>query len=284
MVYIGRMSLYDAVYFLFGLAVGSFLNVCIHRLPRRESIVFPGSHCPRCGHAVRPYDNIPVISYLVLRGKCRDCGNPISPQYPVVELITGIAFLACALKWEFEPATFVNSLFEAILVCLVFIDYRHQILPDAITIPGTVVGILLSSFQAGGFFNDVVCYNIASSLLPDNPERLIPWAGSIFGAVVGGGVLLVVGLAYKAVRKRQGLGMGDVKMMAMVGGFLGWRLALLTVFFGSFIGSIAGVFLILFRGRNLQHKLAFGTFLGVAATLALLFGPALIDWYVSAQR
>lgn len=278
------MHLYLAFYFLLGLVAGSFLNVCIHRLPRHESIVSPGSHCPECGHAIRPYDNIPVLSYLWLLGKCRDCGKPIPIQYPAVELLTGFAFLSCAFAWNFAAPSFLNSVFLAAIIVLVFIDYQHQILPNVLTIPGAVIGILLSPFQAASFYHDVVSYNIAAALFADDPERALPWVGSIFGALVGGGLLLVVGLVYRWTRKRQGLGLGDIKMMAMIGAFLGWRLALLTVFFGSFIGSVIGLFLILFRGRNLQHKLAFGTLLGAAAALALFYGLPLIDWYTSSRR
>jgi len=278
------MYLYLAFYFLLGLVVGSFLNVCIYRLPRHESIVFPGSHCPECGHAVRPYDNVPVLSYLWLLGKCRDCGKPIPLQYPAVELLTGFALLACALTWNFTRPTFLNSVFLSTMIILAFIDYQHQILPNVLTIPGVIAGILLSPFQAASLYGDVVSYSIAAALLGGDPERILPWVGSVFGAAVGGGLLLVVGYAYKFTRKRQGLGLGDVKMMAMVGAFLGWRLAMLTIFFGSFIGSVIGLFLILFRGKNLQHRLAFGTLLGAAAALALFFGLPVIDWYTSSRR
>jgi len=278
------MYLYLAFYFLLGLVVGSFLNVCIYRLPRHESIVFPGSHCPECGHAVRPYDNIPVLSYLWLLGKCRNCGKPIPLRYPAVELLTGVAFFSCAFTWNFTAPSFLNSVFLAAIIVLVFIDYQHQILPNVLTIPGAAVGILLSPFQAANLYGDVVSYSIATALLGDDAERILPWVGSIFGALVGGGLLLVVGLVYRFTRKRQGLGLGDVKMMAMVGAFLGWRLALLTIFFGSFIGSVIGLFLILFRGKNLQHRLAFGTLLGAAAVSALFFGLPVIDWYTSSRR
>ena len=205
-------------------------------------------------------------------------------QYPAVELLTGFAFLACALAWNFTVPSFLNSAFLAAILVLGFIDYQHQILPNVLTISGTAAGILLSPFQTASFYRDVVSYSIAAALFGDDPERILPWVGSIFGAAVGGGLLLVVGYAYKLTRKRQGLGLGDVKMMAMVGAFLGWRLALLTVFFGSFIGSVIGLFLILFRGRNLQHRLAFGTLLGAAAALALFYGLPLINWYTSSRR
>ena len=267
-------------YGCFGLIIGSFLNVCIHRIPRGESILLPGSHCPRCGEPVRPYDNIPVLSYLLLGGKCRFCRDPISPQYPAVELITGLCFFACSFRWNFEPATFLNSVFLAAVIVLVFIDYHHQILPNVLTIPGAVIGIALSPLQDGSFFADPVTLSLASKLSGESPDSIQPWIGSLLGALAGAGSLYLVAILYIKLRKAQGLGMGDVKMMAMVGAFLGWRLAFLTIFLGSALGSLIGVTLILFKGKNLQHKLAFGTFLGIASAFALFYGLGLIEWYL----
>ncbi len=271
------------LYAVLGLLVGSFLNVCIYRLPRGESVVFPGSHCPRCGKALRPWDNIPLISYLLLRGKCRYCGNPISFQYPLVELLTGMAFYSCALEWEFDSPTFVNTLFLCLTIILVFIDYHHQILPNRITLPGTAVAILISPLQGETFYRDILTGRLIQ-LAGLSVQGVAPWPaafiGSIVGAILGGGVLFLVAYLYQLARKRQGLGMGDVKMVAMVGAFIGWPLALLTVFMGSLLGSIIGIFLIAFKGRNLQHKLAFGVFLGAGAGLALFFGTSFVSWYL----
>jgi leader peptidase (prepilin peptidase)/N-methyltransferase len=265
----------------FGLIIGSFLNVCIYRLPRHESIVFPGSHCPNCGKAVRPLDNIPLLSYLLLAGKCRFCHKPISFQYPLVEALAGLAFFGCAIKWGITPPAFVNSLFLAAVLALVFIDYHHQILPNNITYPGIIAGLLISPLQERDFLRDSVSVGLASLFSEANLDAVLPWMASLLGALIGGGILWLVGAAYQLARRRQGLGLGDVKMMAMIGAFLGWRLALLTIFAGSFIGSIAGVTLILFGGRTLQTKLAFGTFLGIASALALFSGLALIQWYTA---
>ena len=273
------MPLFPVVYGLFGLIIGSFLNVCIYRLPRHESIVFPRSHCTACGSVIRPYDNVPLISFLLLGGKCRFCKNPISLQYPAVEFLTGAAFFACAQIWEFQTPTFVNSLFIAALIVLVFVDYHHQILPDAITLPGVLAGIALSFFQIPDLYRDSLSYGLASAISGDEPTAVLPLVGAILGAVVGAGLLFTVAFAYRIVRKIQGLGMGDVKMMAMVGAFLGWRLALLTILIGSMLGSLVGIFLILFRGRNMQSKLAFGTFLGPGAAVALFFGIRILQWY-----
>jgi leader peptidase (prepilin peptidase) / N-methyltransferase len=266
-------------YSLFGLILGSFLNVCIHRIPRRESVAWPGSHCPSCGVPIRAYDNIPLVSYLLLRGRCRSCKTRISLRYPLVELSTGIAFYACASVWEFEPPTFVNSLFIGLIIVLALIDYDHQILPNVFTLPGTLIGILLSPFQAPALYREGVARAVAVSLSPERPEIMLPWVGSLLGAIVGAAFILLTGFLYQIARKRQGLGMGDVKMMAMVGAFLGWRLALLTIFAGSLSGSLVGIFLIRFRGESLQTKLSFGTFLGCGAVIALFFGLPFIHWY-----
>jgi len=270
-----------AAYGVLGLAVGSFLNVCIYRIPRGESVVLPRSHCPQCGKAIRPYDNIPVLSYLLLGGRCRFCRAAISPQYPLVEILTGLAFYACAATWYFTPPTYVNSLLAALVLALMFIDYHHQILPNVLTLRGAVAGVLLSPFQQEAFYADSLTYGAATAFLPNSPHTLLPWAGSMIGAVIGGGVLWAVGAAYKLVRGRQGLGLGDVKMMAMVGAFLGWRMAILTVFAGSALGSIIGIFLVIFHGRTLQTKLAFGTFLGAATLLSLFAGLDFTAWYAS---
>jgi leader peptidase (prepilin peptidase)/N-methyltransferase len=274
-----RMSPFAVFYTLLGLAVGSFLNLCIHRIPGGESIVTPGSRCPHCKKAVRPYDNIPLVSYLVLRGKCRFCKSAISFRYPLVELLTGLAFWGCLEVWGFTPPTLVNSLFLSLLIVLVFVDYDHQVLPDRITKPGIVAGVFLSPFQSEVLFQDAFSYRIASALPGVSPETLLPWAGSLLGALVGGGILWITGYVYRLVRKKKGLGLGDVKMMAMVGAFLGWPMALLTIFVGSLLGSILGIFLILFKGKTLQTKLAFGTLLGGGAAFSLFFGLSFVRWY-----
>ncbi len=275
------MSPLEIFYPLFGLVVGSFLNVCIHRIPRKESVVFPGSHCPSCGTPIRPYDNVPVLSYLWLRGRCRFCKGTISPRYPFVEMLTSLAFYACSVAWDFSPPTFVNSLFLAIILALVFIDFDHQILPNILTLPGIVIGILASPLQSEAFYRDPLSHSAASALLSNSPEVVLPWVGATLGSLLGGGFLYIPAFLYKAIRKKQGLGMGDVKMMAMVGAFLGWRMAFLTVFAGSVLGSIVGVSLVLFRGESLQTKLAFGTFLGSGAVLALFFGVSILRWYTT---
>lgn len=271
-------------YTLLGLIIGSFLNVCIYRIPLKKSVVFPGSGCPNCGTAIRPYDNIPVLSYILLRGKCRFCSHPISLQYPLVELLTGMAFYGCARVWGFASPTYVNSVFLAVIIILIFTDYHHRILPNVLTLPGILAGILLSPFQMFAVYTGLLDVKAASLLGLGETPLALPWIGSLMGVLLGGGSLLLVGFAYEKLRKRQGLGMGDVKMMAMVGAFLGYRLALLTIFAGSLLGTILGIFLIIFRKSNLQTKLAFGVFLGAGAAFSLFRGLSFLDWYLSMPR
>jgi leader peptidase (prepilin peptidase) / N-methyltransferase len=265
------------VYGLFGLVIGSFLNVCIYRLPRNASIALPRSRCPHCDTAIRPYDNIPVISYILLRGKCRSCGKSISFQYPLVELLTGLAFYACARTWGIATPTLVNTLFLSMVIVLVFIDYHHQILPDVITLPGAAAGILLSYFQDRRFYEDVFSFRLASHFGLENIQFLV---GSILGAITWAAMFFVVGLGYQKLRKIQGLGMGDVKMMLMIGAFIGVRLGFVTIFAGSLLGSILGVGLMLFGRANMRTKLAFGVFLGIGSAFSLLYGLPLLGWYL----
>jgi leader peptidase (prepilin peptidase) / N-methyltransferase len=274
------MQIYLLFYTLLGLVIGSFLNVCIYRIPLGKSIVFPGSGCPYCGSSIKPYDNIPVLSYLLLRGKCRSCGKPISLQYPIVELLSGLAFYCCAQTWQFASPTYVNSLFLSVIIILVFTDYHHQILPNILTLPGTIAGLMLSPFQTPEVYTDILSFRLASLLGLENSWLAPSCVGAVLGAVIGSGSLFAVAFFYEKVRKRQGLGMGDVKMMAMVGAFLGYRLTILTIFFGSFFGLLVGIYLILFRKMNLQTKLAFGVFLGGAAAFSLFYGLPLLRWYL----
>jgi leader peptidase (prepilin peptidase) / N-methyltransferase len=278
------MQIEPLAYALFGLIIGSFLNVCIYRMPLGKSIVFPGSGCPQCGTAIRFYDNIPVLSFLLLRGKCRACGKPISAQYPLVELITGMAFYCCWKTWGLTPPTFVNSLFLSLIIALIFTDYHHQLLPNKLTLPGTVAGLLLSPFQTPEVYLNVLSVKAASLLgLLDSPFAL-SLVGSILGAVIGGGGLFALAFVYETVRKKQGLGMGDVKMMAMVGAFLGINLTILTILVGSLMGTLIGIYLILFRKMNMQTKLPLGVFLGIGSVFSIFYGLLLLHWYWNILR
>lgn len=273
------MFLESVIYGLFGLVIGSFLNVCIFRLPRDVSIAFPRSRCPHCENPIRPYDNIPLLSYIFLGGKCRFCKEPISIQYPFVELLSGLAFFACALKWGVATPTLVNSLFLSMTIVLIFIDYHHRILPNAITLPGTAVGILLCAFQDRGLYEEPLANSIASFAGIGNY-----WVGSILGALIGGGLLYIVGVGYFKFRKIQGLGMGDVKMMALVGAFLGWSGALITLFAGALLGTLLGVGLMILKRASMKTQLPFGVFLGIGSALSLFYGLPLLRWYLHLFR
>lgn len=244
--------------FLVGAVVGSFLNVCIYRIPRDESIVFPASHCPACGAGIRPFDNIPLFSYLVLRGKCRACGNRISWQYPLVELLSAGLTLALFLKFHFSATFFVLFLFCMALVVITFIDLEHQIIPDRISLSGIVVGFA-SSF-----------------ILP-----WLSWKSSLIGIVAGGGSLLIVALGYQFLTKKEGMGGGDIKLLAMMGAFLGWRAVPFIIFTSSLFGSVVGVSLMLARKKDSQLPIPFGPFLAFGAVLYIFYGGRLIQWYFS---
>jgi len=275
------MYMASVAYALLGLVIGSFLNVCIYRIPLGKSIVSPGSGCPHCGTRIRPADNIPILSFLLLRGRCRNCGKPISIQYPIVELLSAASFYFCARTWLFESPTYVNSLFLSIIIILIFTDYHHRILPNKLTLPGVVVGIRLSPVQAPELYTDLLSLKVVSMLGFKEAAGALPWIGSVMGVILGGGPLLLVAIAYELVRRRQGLGMGDVKMMGMAGAFMGWRLAVLTIFVGSLTGTLVGILLMLFRKMDIQGKLPFGVFLGIGSAACLLYGLPFVRWYLN---
>jgi leader peptidase (prepilin peptidase)/N-methyltransferase len=260
-----------------GAIVGSFLNVVIHRVPLEESIVFPHSRCPNCGTAIRPYDNIPIVSWLVLRGRCRGCRAPISARYPAVEALTAILFaltfwLHSGVSWSLP----FDLVFVAAIIALVFIDAEHMILPNAITYPGIafafVARLVVPNLYGVGF----LC---GADSCP--PEWLLSLVGALAGALFGGGFLWLTGWLWKRLRGVEAMGLGDVKMMFMVGAYLGFPLTALTIFIGVLSGSFAGVALMARRGeRDMQLLLPFGIFLGIGALVSLLFGTHLVEWYV----
>lgn len=259
-----------------GAIIGSFLNVVIHRIPREESIAFPASHCPSCGTAIRPYDNIPVISWAVLRGRCRLCRAPISARYPAVELLTAILF--ALTFWLHSGPTLslpFDLIFVAALIALAFIDAEHMILPNVITYPGIALALVARVVVPNLY--GVETFGHAH---PAIPVWLLSLGGALLGALVGGGFLWLVGWLWERLRGVEAMGLGDVKMMFMVGAFLGWPLTLLTIFVGVLAGSIVGVVLMLRRGeRDMQLLLPFGIFLSAGALASLLFGTAIIEWY-----
>ncbi len=240
----------------FGAVIGSFLNVCIHRLPRGSSIVWPASACPHCGRALAWYENVPLVSYAALGGRCRTCRGPISIRYPIVELLTALLFVAA---WRFYgpgPLLASRLVFGCALVVLFAVDLEHHLLPNVITLPGIVAGFAFSWIGPPG------------------------WRASLAGLLLGGGILYGIAAAYFWWRKEEGLGMGDVKMLAMIGAFLGWQLALVTLVLSSVAGSIIGLGLMVVKGRDMKYALPFGTFLAIGAAMAATLGPWLLAWYV----
>ncbi len=261
----------------FGAIIGSFLNVVIHRVPREESIAFPASHCPSCGTAIRPYDNIPVVSWAVLRGRCRSCRTPISARYPAVELLTAVLFALTYLHTGLTLSLPFDLAFVAAILALIFIDAEHMILPNVITYPGAALALAARVVVPN-------LYGVAA--LGGAQTQVRPWlvsfGGAVLGALVGGGFLWLVGWLWERVRGVEAMGLGDVKMLFMVGAYLGWPLTLLTIFVGVLTGSIAGVSVMLGRKeRDMQMMLPFGIFLGVGSLVSLFFGPAIINWYVA---
>jgi leader peptidase (prepilin peptidase)/N-methyltransferase len=243
------------VFAFVGLCIGSFLNVVIHRLPRRTSVVTPPSRCPGCGYELSWYDNIPVVSWALLRGRCRKCGAPISVRYPIVELLTMVVFL---LHWGVFGWTLlmaVRVLFACALIALFAIDLEHHLLPDRITLPGIAVGLILSIIVPPGIVD------------------------AILGAILGWVVLWAIGEAYFRYSGQEGMGGGDVKMLAMVGAFLGWKLVLVTLVLSSVTGSLIGMAVIAARRGDMKYALPYGTFLAAAALLASLMGDRLVAWY-----
>jgi leader peptidase (prepilin peptidase) / N-methyltransferase len=265
--------------FLFGLVIGSFLNVCILRIPEGKSIVHPASACPKCAAEIRPYDNIPVVSFLLLGGKCRQCKAPISPMYPVVELLTGVLFLGSYYAFDLTAEALKWAVFSALMIVLVFTDLRERILPDAVNYTGLGLGLALSFFTRPTDGTSLFIANRAFAFPP--PAPVLSFADALFGAAVGSGLLWLVSEAYFRLRGREGMGLGDVKMMLMAGAFLGAKRTLLTIFAGSILGSILGIAFILARKKDTEYELPFGTFLGMAALLVVFFGTPFVNWYQS---
>jgi leader peptidase (prepilin peptidase)/N-methyltransferase len=302
----------DPVYafatFALGLAFGSFLNVCIYRLPRGLSTVQPGSACPNCSRPIRFYDNLPVLSWIILRGHCRNCKSPISPRYLVVELLTAVLFLACYWQFGLTPTGLKYCSFGFLLLGLIFTDAETQLLPDKMTLPGIALGLLFSLV--------VPVNDLASQLLPQwvspqtnsyLPPQLLSFADSLLGALVGASFIYGVGAIYLRARGVEGMGFGDVKLMAMVGAFLGVKLTMFTIFAGSIAGSLFGLWTVLAvwikRSRRRmtrnhepaaearrrawasaaialrRHQMPFGVFLGSMAMIAFFVGNRFLQWY-----
>jgi len=253
--------MWHIVSIIFGAIVGSFLNVCIIRLPKEESIITPGSHCPHCKTPIKFYDNIPLVSYLLLKGKCRQCRGSISFQYPLVEGITTLSSLLLIMKFGPSLSYLIYFAFVAALIVITVIDLYHQIIPDVISLPGIGVGLL------------------ASLIIPQ-----VTFLNSLIGILLGGGSLFLVATVYQWLFKREGMGGGDVKLLAMIGGFLGWKAVILTILLSSLIGSITGIIIMVSKGKDFKYAIPFGPFLSLGAVIALFYGPSLINWYLYLNR
>lgn len=239
--------------FIFGAVVGSFLNVCIFRLPAKISIIKPLSQCPHCHHPIRFYDNIPLISYIVLKGKCRDCGGKISWRYPLVELLTALLSLFLFLKFGLTLIFLIFFIFTAVLIVITFIDLDYQIIPDVLTLPGIPIFFLLAIFVVK-----------------------IPWLEALIGLLIGGGVLFAIAFVYELITKREGMGGGDIKLLAMIGGFLGWKSLIFILLFSSFFGAIVGITAMIIKKQDMKYAVPFGPFLSAAAVAYLFWGDVFI--------
>ncbi len=246
-------------YFIFfiGCCLGSFLNVCIYRVPRGLSIVSPRSFCPVCQAPIRAYDNIPLLSYLLLRAKCRNCRAKIFWRYPLVEALTGVITLGLFLKFGFSLSFFSLLVFATALIGITFIDLDHRIIPDVISLPGIAIGFLLAILGTS-----------------------ITVKESLIGILVGGGSLFVVAFVYEPLTKREGMGGGDVKLLAMIGAWLGWKSVLFSLFFASLSGTFIGGATMLIRKEGRHYAIPFGPFLALSALVYIFFGPQLINWYL----
>jgi len=247
----------DVLIFILGLIVGSFSNVCIYRIPRNESIIYPASHCPKCRSKIKPVDNIPLLSFILLKGRCRNCKSKISIQYPIVELLTGLIYLIIYLIYGLSIQSLTYIILSSTLVIIAFIDLNEQIIPDVISLPGIVIGFIISFF---------VPY--------------ISFINSALGVAVGGGIILIIGLAGSLIFKKEAMGGGDVKLAAMIGAFLGWRYIIISLFLGFFLGALAGIFLIISKIKSREDVVPFGPFIVLGSLITLLWGEKIISWYL----
>ena len=243
--------------FVLGLIVGSFSNVCIYRIPRNESVIYPASHCPKCRTKIKPVDNIPLLSYILLKGRCRNCGSKISIQYPVVEFLTGLIYLIIYLIYGLSIQSLVYIILSSALIIIAFIDLQEQIIPDIISLPGIVVGLILSF---------IVPY--------------ISFINSVLGALVGGGIILIIAWVGSIIFKKEAMGGGDVKLAAMIGAFLGWRYTIISLFLGFFLGALIGIILIMTKIKKREDAIPFGPFIALGSIITLLWGEKILSWYI----
>ena len=259
---------------LAGLLIGSFLNVCVYRLPRDLSVVRPRSYCPHCEKTIVWYDNIPLVSYFALGRRCRHCGERIPVRYPIVELATALAFAVCVAALGPSLAALKYAIFSAILITLIASDLEERILPDEFTLGGAAVGLALAAFVP--LDAEFISLLIGGSWGPRGHSLV----ESAAGALIGSGSIWLVGFLYEKIRHREGLGLGDVKMIAMIGAFLGLRLALVTLMLASLLGAVGGLaYILATRKKASTYELPFGSFLGLAALIVGLFGQVIVVWY-----
>lgn len=265
--YDSTFNLLSAFAFAMGAIVGSFLNVVIHRYPIEESIVFPPSRCPACRARIRWFDNVPLLSYLWLRGRCRDCRAPISPRYPLVELANGLFYLAIFLHTGPTPGFLLIAAFVSMIIVLIYIDAESQILPDVVDLPGIAVGIAIGALGLGNVYPALV---VSSSIVD-----------ALVGGLAGAAIIVAVIGAYWLVRRVEGMGQGDIKMLAMIGAGLGWRAVPGVLLLAALSGTLIGVPMALRSARGMQLALPFGVFLGFGTLAVLFFGPTLAEWWFS---
>jgi len=246
---------------ILGAIIGSFMNVCIYRMPRSLSIVFPGSHCPNCNASIRFYDNIPILSYVFLKGRCRHCHERISLRYPIVEAINTTFYLLIFCKYGWTLSTVAFCLFVSLLIVISFIDLDFRIIPDSLSLSGISLGILASLFI-----------------------REITPIQSILGILSGGGFLFLIAFLYEKIMHKEGMGGGDIKLIAMIGAFIGWQGIPFVILSSSFIGALVGIVFIIVMKKDTKFAIPFGPFLSMGAILYLFFGPSLIHWYLAIGR
>jgi len=279
----GLPELFGFVFIFFlGAMIGSFLNVVVHRVPAQKSIMFPPSACPKCKSRIKFFDNLPILSWIILGGKCRACKSPISPRYPAVEILTALLFLLVFWQIGFNAFLLVALIFVSCVITLIFIDAERMILPNKITYPlflfALFARLIFPLFFGVSRFADLYIFPLNN--LADYPLWLISIAGGVLGATVGGGSLWLVGEIWERLRGVEAMGLGDVKMMLGVGALLGWRLALFTIFLGALTGAISGIFVIARqKEKDFQTQMPFGVFLGIGSIIALLFGEQIIKVY-----
>jgi leader peptidase (prepilin peptidase)/N-methyltransferase len=247
--------IFNCFAFIFGAAIGSFLNVCIFRIPAEESIVKPLSQCPHCHHPIRFYDNIPIISFILLHARCRDCGGKISWRYPLVELITALLALLLFMKFGLTFNFLVFFIFTAVLIVITFIDLDHQIIPDILSLPGIPVFFLAAIFIVK-----------------------VPWHEALIGLLIGGGVLFLIAFVYEYLTKREGMGGGDIKLLAMIGGFLGWKSLIFVLLFSSFTGAVVGITAMIIKKQDTKYAVPFGPFLSAAAAAYIFWGDVFMGF------